>query len=84
MDECNILPPIFRELAEKADRLGNIDREMILEYSCTLNDDQSFLPEIFSIVGPENFGLLVRNFGGQSIRIPKPEDILMAVKNHEE
>jgi len=82
MDNPNILPPIFGELISLADKVGQIDENVIEAYCLSLDDDESFMPELVGIIGPMAFQMLVCYYGGQSMRIPCPEDILAKLKEN--
>ena len=82
MDNPNILPPIFGELINSADYVAQIDAKVIEAYCLSLDDEESFMPELIGIIGPMAFKMLVCYYGGQSMRIPLPEDILSKLKEH--
>ena len=74
------VPKVLYGLLEQVDTLENLTPEVTWQFVFSLNDDESFLPELVAAIGPDNFLLLVKHLGGQSIRIPKPDDILRRVK----
>ena len=82
MDDTNILPPVFGELITLADQIAQTDEKVIEAYCMTLNDEESFVPELVGVIGPMAFRLLVCYYGGQSIRIPCPEEVLNTLKEH--
>lgn len=82
MDDTNILPPVFGELITQADRVAQIDGTVIEGYCMTLDDEESFVPELMGVIGPMAFQQLVCYYGGQSIRIPRPEEILDKMKEN--
>ncbi len=82
MDNLNILPPIFGELIALADQVAQIDAKVIESYCLSLDDEESFMPELVGIIGPMALQMLVCYYGGQTIRIPLPEDILGKLKEH--
>ena len=82
MDNPNILPPVFGELINLADHVAKIDDKVIEAYCLSLDDDESFVPELIGIIGPMAFQMLVCYYGGQSMRIPFPEEILDRLKEY--
>jgi len=82
MENTNILSPIFGELIALADQVAQIDDEVIEAYCMTLDNEESFIPELIGIIGPMAFKQLVCYYGNQSIRIPAPEEILDRLKEN--
>jgi hypothetical protein len=81
MLEPFILPPIFVELIENADNLAALDEKTWEEFFCLLGEDETLLPELVAVLGPQNFMVLVQYFGGQTIRLPRAGEILKRVHN---
>lgn len=79
MGESSV-PKILYDLLNRAEKLDDLAPDTVWEYLELLNEDESFLPEVVAIVGPATFTLLVQHMGGQSVRVPKPEDIIRKVK----
>lgn len=80
MGDSSVAPKILYDLLNKADALEGLTPDTVWQFLTILNEDESFLPEVVAMVGPATFTLLVKHIGGQTIRIPKPEDILRRVK----
>lgn len=59
-----------------------IDFAYLLELMPVLNDKPEFawLPELFSIIGPEKLVLLCKYAGGESITIPTLEELSTSVE----
>jgi hypothetical protein len=47
-----------------------------------LEEDESFLPELISMLGPDAYTDIAYYFGGSTIRIPQPRDIIRQVKRY--
>jgi len=82
MDDSNLLPMVFGELIERANKIEQLTDVVMAEYYAAINNDESLIPEVVSILGPNTFELLVKYFGGHTIRIPKSEDILATVRRN--
>lgn len=74
------IPKILYDLLDRAEKLDDLTPETMWEYLGLLNEDESFLPEVVAIVGPVTFTMMVQHIGGQSVKLPKPEDIIRKVK----
>jgi len=73
---------VFGELIERANKIEQLTDVVMAEYYAAINNDESLIPEVVSILGPNTFELLVKYFGGHTIRIPKSEDILATVRRN--
>jgi hypothetical protein len=80
MGDISVVPKILYDLLDQAEALEGLTPEIMWEYLATLNEDESFIPDLVAIVGPSTFALLVKHLSGQAFRVPKPEDILRKVK----
>lgn len=83
MDEHDLIPEIFFNLMDQADKLAELDDETMDRYYEVIGESHTFIPELISIIGPEAFKLLVKHFAGRAISVPTPDQILKAVSRHE-
>lgn len=73
--------PIFRKLLSRNEKMDNIKEDDVLdEYIAFLKDEESYLYDLYNLVGPEIFLVLVEYFGGLTLSIPKPSEILRKSK----
>jgi hypothetical protein len=84
MNDLDIVPAILQDLVDRANSVEQVTPEVLEEYFTLLDNDESFVPELIAMVGRDTFGVFVRCFGGQSLRIPRAEDILGAVRRSHE
>lgn len=82
MDDITILPVVFDELIERANKIEQLTDAVMADYYAAINGDESLIPEVISILGPNTFELLVKYFGGHTIQIPKSDDILATVRRN--
>lgn len=74
------VPEAIKLLLKKAQNTDAITSDMLKKYKQALEERSSFLPELFYIVGEDNFINLVKYLGGKKVTIPSPEQILKEVK----
>ncbi len=84
MDDLDIVPAIFQDLVSRADNVEKLTPETLEEYFTLVDEDESFVPELISVLGRDTFSVFIRCFGGQSLRIPRAEDILGAIRRSHE
>jgi len=84
MPEPSLLPPIFRELIDAADNLEKLTPEAWESFYSAIGEDENLLPELVCVLGPNTFETLIRYFGGQTLKLPKPGDILRKGKEHDD
>lgn len=70
------IPKLFNTLIGQALKLESITPEVLDAYFANISEDESFVPELVSMVGPPTFLLLIEHFGGCSIPIPKIQDVI--------
>lgn len=83
MDGNDLIPEIFMSLMDQADKLAELDESTMNRYYEVIGEAHTFIPELVSIIGPDAFGLLVKHYGGRSLTIPTPDQILKTVRKHE-
>jgi len=74
------IPPIFKDLLDQTSKQLSLTPEIMDSYFEYLNDDESFIPELVAIVGPVSFITLIKSLGGQTIQIPRAEEILKIIR----
>ena len=52
-----------------------------MSFLVILSTEESLIPELVAILGPQNFVVLVQYFGGHTLAIPKASTILQKVNN---
>lgn len=82
MENSSILPVVFTELIERVNKIEQLNCSVMSEYYASINSEESLVPELVSLLGPDSFELLVKYLGGYTIRIPKTEDILATVRRN--
>ena len=80
MDDFSTLPKTFFDLLRKSQALEDIDTKVLEVYFAEIAEDETLIPELVCVIGPGPFMSMVEYFGGMSMTIPKPEDILRRVK----
>jgi hypothetical protein len=80
MDPENNLPQIFYDMLDKADVTDKLTSDIIATYCEGIQEDESFLPDLLAVIGPEAFETMVKYHGGQTFHVPRAEEILSKVK----
>jgi hypothetical protein len=75
------LPEIFSDLISFADSLGSLTEEGVEHYCELLQEDHSLTPELLAVVGASTFKQIVAALGGQSLKIPRAEEILKRIQD---
>lgn len=80
MKDVLYMPKIFQELITKMDNVDDLTDDQLNAYFGLIAEDTNFIPELVSIIGPDNFKTLVYYLGGNVMKIPKVQDIIRAVR----
>jgi len=82
MDPENNLPPVFYDMLDRATVTDKLTSDIVTEYCDIIQEDESFLPDLLSVIGTEAFETMVKYHGGQSFCVPRAEEILAKVKKN--
>ena len=82
MDPENNLPQIFYDMLDKADTADKLTSDIIANYCESIQEEESFLPDLLDVIGPEAFETMVKYHGGQTFYVPGVEEILAKVKKN--
>lgn len=83
MKEPKILPPLFMEMIDRVDKVEALTPEIMARFYAIIDEHETFLPELIAAIGPATFELLVKYYGGRKFRLPKADEIIKMVKEHE-
>lgn len=81
-DKDQILPDIFYTLLDQREKADKLTDDTVLEYCHILRNQESFFCDLKDVLGTEGLIMLVRNFGGITLEIPKASDILGTVRRN--
>jgi hypothetical protein len=83
MEPENNLPQVFYDMLDRVNISDKLNQDIITEYCTHIQGDETFLPDLLSIVGPEAFESMVRYHGGQYFYVPRADEVLTKVSQNE-
>lgn len=83
MDPENNLPQIFYDMLDRSSIVDKLTVDTIAQYCACIQEEENFLPDLLSIVGPEAFESMIKYHGGQHFYVPRAEEVIAKVKKNE-
>jgi len=80
MSDSYLVPKLFTDLINQVGLEQELTPEVEQAYFAAIGSDESLLPELACILGPQPFFGLITHLGGQTLKVPRVSDVIRLAK----